>query len=456
MTRDTRFAVHTLGCKVNQVEGEAIAETAVRLGVEPVEDTRRANVIVLNTCSVTRTADLEAGQMARRFRRENPGAVIVVTGCYAQTRPAEAARLPVDYVIGHGGKDTLAREIPILAARGCLGTPEVRVTKILRDRRFPEFLLSDVPVTPRTRRFVKVQDGCDVFCSFCIVPQARGLPRSAGAEAILGEIHARVSEGTREIVLTGPHIGSWGRDLDPPARLADLLSLVRRGSGLSRVRVSSMEPSEFDEEVIREITDHPDVFCDHFHIPVQSGSDEVLRRMRRPHDVARYRALLERLARALGDVGLGTDVIAGFPGETQAQFRETLALLEDLPISFFHIFPFSLRSGTPAAKYPGQVATEVIRERAARLRDLGRRKANAFRERFVGRTLEVLLETPIPHASPEAGKEQRREIVMRGYSRNYIAVEARGTHLRTNEVRRVRIEAVSEDGNGAVRGRVLP
>jgi len=440
----TRLAVHTLGCKVNQVEGEAIARAAAGRGIACAADPARADVIVLNTCAVTRTADLEAGRLARRFRRENPDAVIVLTGCYAQTRPAEAARLPVDYVIGHGEKDRIAAGIETLVARGHLVRPEVRVGRILRERRLPVFDVSGRPLPARTRRMVKVQDGCDVFCSFCIVPHARGLPRSARADDVLAEIARHREEGAREIVLTGPHIGSWGRDLTPASRLADLLGRVRRESGLTRVRLSSMEPSEFDDGVVAEITGRiagqPEVFCDHLHIPLQSGSDAVLRRMRRPYDAAAFRALVERFARAVPDIGIGTDVIAGFPGESAAQFEETLRLLEETPVSFFHVFPFSPRDGTPAAKYPDPNSPEVIRERAARLRSLGRRKTRAFTERFVGRVLEVLPETPA------AGGR------LRGYSRNYIPVEVEGEGVRENVPVPVRIASIDDEGR--VLGRV--
>jgi threonylcarbamoyladenosine tRNA methylthiotransferase MtaB len=433
LDRVTRIAVHTLGCRVNQVEGEAIAAAAAARGAR-VTEASRADVVVLNTCAVTRTADLEAGQIARRVRRENPGSVIVLTGCYAQTRPREAARLPVDYVIGHGGKDAIAEEIPALAARGPLASPEIRVDAILRDRRVPDFRTAAFPLPGRTRPMVKVQDGCDVFCAFCIVPHARGLPRSVPAGDVLAEVAGHAAAGAREVVLTGPHIGSWGRDLAPPGRLADLLGRVRAESGLGRVRLSSMEPSEFDDAVISEIAGHPDVFCDHLHVPLQSGSDAVLRRMRRPYDAAAFRGLVARFARALPDVGIGTDVIAGFPGETEADFAATLALLEAEPVSFFHVFPFSPREGTPAARYPDRPAPEVIRERAARLRELGARKTRAFCERFLGRTLEVLLETPA-----RAGG-------MRGFSRNYIPVEVAGADLAPGAVVQARVASIHPAG----------
>jgi len=436
----TKLVVHTLGCKVNQYEGEGIAAVAAGEGVKAVSDPLKADVIVLNTCSVTRTADLEAGQLVRRFRRGNPDAVIVLTGCYAQIHPTEAARLPVDYVIGHGEKDTLGREIPAIARRGRRKRAEVRVGNILRDRRLPVFEQPAHSEVRRTRRFVKVQDGCDVFCSFCIVPHARGLPRSARADDLRQQIARHAREGVMEIVLTGPHIGSWGQDLSPRARLSDLLSRVRRESGFSRVRLSSMEPSEFDAEVISELTGHPDVFCDHFHIPLQSGSDAILRRMRRPYDAARFRRLAERFAKMLPDVGLGTDLIAGFPGERAQDHRKTVRLMEETPISFFHVFPFSARPGTPAARYPDQNRPEIIRERAAALRELGARKKRAFHERFVGKSVEVLLES-----HTDDGR-------LRGYSRNYVPVEVADENLSTNRVARVRIESIDDGGRVLGRG----
>ncbi|MDP3938399.1 MAG: tRNA (N(6)-L-threonylcarbamoyladenosine(37)-C(2))-methylthiotransferase MtaB [Deltaproteobacteria bacterium] len=436
----TRLHVHTLGCKVNQVEGEGIAGRAAAGGVRPVSDAAEADVIVLNSCAVTRAADLEAAKLARRYRRANPDAVIVLTGCYAQVRPAEAARLPVDYVVGHGGKDALAGEIAAMAARGRRASAEVRVAPIYRDRRLPVLPPEPGPAPDRTRRIVKVQDGCDVFCSFCIVPHARGLPRSIPAEAALAEIAGHVARGVREIVLTGPHIGSWGRDLSPPDTLASLLRRVRLEGGVSRLRLSSMEPSEFDDAVIDEISRHADVYCEHLHVPLQSGSDAVLRRMRRPYDTARFRDLTERFARALPRLGLGTDVIAGFPGETRAEFEETYTLLEASPVSFFHVFPFSPRPGTPAAKHPNQVPTPLIRARAARLRALGLRKAREFYGRFMGERLEVLLETRLDDGC------------YRGYSRNYIPVEVSGERLAANTLVQAKLVSAVE---GRVRGEAV-
>ncbi len=437
----TKLAVHTLGCKVNQYEGEGIADLAGRAGVEKVSEAAEAGVIVLNTCAVTRAADLEAGQLARRFRRENPDAIIVLTGCYAQIRPEEAARLPVDYVFGHGGKDLLARQIGALEARGRREAAEVRVGNVLRDRRLPVFSPSGRPDPARTRRLVKVQDGCDVFCSFCVVPRARGLPRSAPAEGVLAEIRRHLASGAVEVVLTGPHIGSWGEDLTPPGSLCDLLTRIRTEAGVSRLRLSGMEPSEFTGEVVREITEHPEVYCDHLHIPLQSGSDRILRRMRRPYRAAAFRALVARFVEALPEIGLGTDLIAGFPGEREEDFRETVRLLEETPISLFHVFPFSPRPGTPAARYPDQNPPEVIRERAALLRALGDRKREAFHRRFLGKTLEVLLETAVGEGA------------YRGTSRNYVPVVVHGEGLTTNKVARARIEAV--DAGGCVLGRCV-
>ena len=437
----TRLYVHTLGCKVNQYEGEGIADGAGLAGVVAASGLSDADVIVLNTCAVTRTADLEAGQLARRYRRANADAVIVLTGCYAQISPDEAARLPVDYVIGHRGKEALAGEIADMAARGRRARAEVRVDPVYRDRRLPLLSPGAGPAPFRTRRLVKVQDGCDVFCAFCIVPHARGLPRSASPGDVLAEVRGHAAGGVREIVLTGPHIGSWGRDLSPALHLSDLLSRVRREGRLSRLRLSSMEPSEFDEGVVEEITRHPEVFCDHVHIPLQSGSDAVLRRMRRPYDASQFLTLVDQFAKALPSVGIGTDVIAGFPGETESQFEETLQLLEASPVSYFHVFPFSPRPGTPAAKYPDPVPPGVIRARAARLRALGARKTRAFYRRFEGETLEVLLETP-----NEGGS-------FRGYSRNYIPLVVSGDGLCANRILQVKIAAA--DAQGRVQGRAI-
>jgi threonylcarbamoyladenosine tRNA methylthiotransferase MtaB len=379
-------ALSTLGCRLNQVESREIGALLAGHGYRVVEPGAGAQIHVINTCTVTGRADLSDRQLIRRIIRENPGAFVVVTGCWAQTDPQAAAGIAgVDLVVGNQEKYRLPELLATLAERP---RPAVAVADIREAR--------EVPVAPfarvigRSRAFVKIQDGCQHRCAFCIVPAARGRSRSQEPKVILDQVRALAAAGYRDVTLTGVDVGHYGWDLYPRTTLAALLHRLGEVDGLRWLRLSSVLPSYFTPELVEAVTTLP-VMAPHLHLPLQSGSDRVLRLMRRPYHTGMYRALVERLVAAVPDLGLGADVIVGHPGETEEDFAATLRLVEALPFSSLHVFAYSDRRGTEAAGRPDHVASAAIRERSRRLRRLGAEKSLAFRRGLVGRRREAVV-----------------------------------------------------------------
>ena len=379
-------AFATLGCKLNQVESQELCGLLEARGYRTVGFDEPAQVYVINTCTVTAKADYSDRQMIRRAIARNPDALIVATGCYAQTDPQAIARIRgVDLIVGHQEKYGLAELLESLEKRA---EPLIRVGEIRSTR--------SVPVAPpsrrpgRSRAFVKIQDGCQHRCAFCIVPYARGPGRSQAPEVVLEQVGAAVQFGYREVVLTGVDMGHYGWDLAPRTTLAALLARVAEVPGLGRLRLSSILPAYFTPELIEVVTGSS-LIAPHLHIPLQSGSDRLLRSMRRPYNTKLYRSLVERLSNAIPDLGLGADVIVGFPGEGAADFEETLRFIEALPFSYLHVFSYSDRKGTEAVRLPDHLPPQVIAGRSRALRALGRAKNLLFRRTFLDRTVEVLL-----------------------------------------------------------------
>ena len=391
MSLPVTVAFPTLGCRLNQVESQEMAALMETRGFHTVAAGSPAQIYVVNTCTVTGRADLSDRQLIRRVRRDNPEAVVVVTGCYAQTDPEAVARIGgVDLVIGNGEKYRLPELLAeLLVRRGAAaGPPPVRVAPIREARAMPFVPLSRV--TGRTRAFVKVQDGCQHRCAFCIVPAARGGSRSQEPDVVLEQACRLVEAGHGEITLTGVDLGHYGRDFVPRSSLAALLRRLAEVRGLRWLRLSSVLPAYFTPELIEAVTELP-VVAPHLHVPLQSGSDRVLRLMRRPYTTRMYRALAERLAGAIPDLGLGGDVIVGHPGEGDADFTATLDLVRALPFAYLHVFAYSDRRGTEAARLPGRVDSRTAKERSAVLRRLAADKGLEFRRRLLGRTPDVLV-----------------------------------------------------------------
>ncbi len=407
MTSPITVSVSTLGCRLNQVESQELMGLLERHGFRAVGDEEHAQVYVVNTCTVTGRADFSDRQMIRRVTREHPDALMVVTGCYAQTDPLAITRLPgVDLVVGNQEKYRLPELLSDLVKRR---QPEVLVGDIARAR--------DVPVAPfgrvsgRSRASVKIQDGCQHRCAFCIVPTARGASRSQDPKVVAEQVEALVEAGYAEITLTGVDIGHYGWDMIPRTTLAALVRRLGETRGLRWLRLSSVLPAYFTPELRDVVTTVP-IVVPHLHLPLQSGSDRVLKLMRRPYNTRMYRALVDDLARSIPGLGLGTDMIVGHPGERDDDFDATLDLVRALPFSYLHVFAYSDRRGTEAARRPERVPPATIRERSRRLRAAGREKSLAFRRAMVGQRRDVLVLTA----------RDRRTGLLSGLTSNYVEV----------------------------------
>ena len=402
----TKVALTTRGCKVNQYETAGITEELSRRGFTIVPFTSTADVYIINTCTVTAKTDYQSRQLIRRANRINPDASIIVTGCYAQTSPAELAELPgVTLVVGTEGKTA----IPDLLKHS-VDRHDGLITTDMADHT----VFSGLPVTEfpgHTRAFLKIQDGCNAFCSYCIVPYARGRSRSMPGYGVLRQMHSLRNAGYREIVLSGVHLGQWGLDFQRPASLLDLLRRIEIEKAVQRLRLSSIEPTEITDDMIRHMAESV-LICPHLHIPLQSGDDCILKAMNRHYSSDQFKDRIETIVSTLPDVAIGIDIIVGFPGEGEREFENTRALIESLPVAYLHVFPYSARSGTAAATLPDQVPEAIKKERGKLLRDIGRRKRIAYNKKFIGENLSVLVE----------GTYDRDTGFMKGFSENYIPV----------------------------------
>ena len=380
-----RVALHTLGCKLNYAETASLTRQFLDRGFELVEFGQPADVCLINTCTVTRRADSECRQMIRRALRTSPHPFVIVTGCYAQLEPEEVASIAgVDVVLGAREKFELFTHVRDFTKGAA---PRVLVSDIDTVDSFGA--AASAEGADRTRAFLKVQDGCDYTCSFCTIPLARGASRSQSIEACLSQARDIIGQGYKEIVLTGVNVGDYGHAAG--GGLPDLLRVLAGVEGLERIRISSVEPNLFTEELLELAASNPKI-CRHFHIPLQSGDDEMLRRMRRRYTALDYARLVGRIRRVLPDCGIGVDVIVGFPGETRQHFERTHEFLRDLDVSYLHVFTYSERPDTPAAAMAGQVPVQDRQERNRMLRILGQKKRLAFYQGLVGSTLEVLTE----------------------------------------------------------------
>ncbi|MHB9148926.1 MAG: tRNA (N(6)-L-threonylcarbamoyladenosine(37)-C(2))-methylthiotransferase MtaB [Thermoleophilia bacterium] len=401
----TTVAFRTLGCKLNQCETAQMEESLTARGLELVPWTRTADVRVLNTCTVTGRTDRSCRNEIGRVRRSDPASRLIVTGCYAQVAAETIAAIPgVDLVLGNVDKAGLAEHIHEL-----LGSPKTSVSVPPTEPELENCRESAAPtvVTPYsagatfagdfvthfsgyTRAFLKIQNGCDSRCSYCIIPVARGPSRSMPLADVLEQVNLLTERGYGEVVLTGIHLGRWGRDTGEGS-LADLLESLLRETSALRFRLSSIEPLEVDERLLAVARGAGNRFAEHFHMPLQSGSPSVLRRMNRPYSVADYSSRVLAVREAFPDAAIGADVIVGFPGESNEEFAETLELVDRLPLTYLHVFPYSDRPGTEASRASGKVAPELIAERSARLRALGSAKDADFQGTFAGRELQALV-----------------------------------------------------------------
>ncbi|MBX6377069.1 MAG: tRNA (N(6)-L-threonylcarbamoyladenosine(37)-C(2))-methylthiotransferase MtaB [Clostridia bacterium] len=423
-----RVALRALGCKVSQYDGEAMLARFQAEGYAVVDFDDLADVYIVNACAVTHEAERKARQLVRRAYRRNPDAIVVLAGCYPQTSPAEAASLPgVSVVIGNAER---GRVVELVERARADGEPVSLVGNIFAARTFEE--LSVEGFLGRTRAAVKVQDGCNEFCTYCIIPYARGGLRSRPLASVQEEVARLAAAGFREVVLTGIHLGAYGRDLPDRPGLADLVRAVAAVGGVDRIRLSSVEPMDVDRRLLEAMAEDLRV-CPHLHLPVQSGCDRILARMRRRYKAAEVEALVAEARRRIPDLAVTTDVIVGFPGESEADFAETLAFVERVGFTRVHVFPFSPRRGTPAAAYPDQVPYDVKNRRVRALIELGDRLAETFHRRQVGRRATVLVEAA-------DGKE------MEGLTANYVRVRFPGDPCWHNRLVHVEVEGADAEG----------
>ncbi|MDH5160178.1 tRNA (N(6)-L-threonylcarbamoyladenosine(37)-C(2))-methylthiotransferase MtaB [Heyndrickxia sp. FSL K6-6286] len=405
----SQVAFHTLGCKVNHYETEAIWQLFKAQGYDRVDFESMADVYVINTCTVTNTGDKKSRQVIRRAVRKNPDAVICVTGCYAQTSPAEIMAIPgVDIVVGTQDRTKMLDYIEQFKQER---KPINGVGNIMKNRVYEEL---DVPAfTDRTRASLKIQEGCNNFCTFCIIPWARGLMRSRDPKEVIHQAQQLVDAGYKEIVLTGIHTGGYGQDFKD-YNLAMLLSdMEKQVKGLKRIRISSIEASQLTDEVI-EVIDKSKLIVRHMHIPLQSGSDTVLKRMRRKYTMAEYEERLLKLKKALPGLAITSDVIVGFPGETEEEFMETYNFIKKHKFAELHVFPYSKRTGTPAARMEDQIDEEIKNERVHRLISLSDQLAKEYASNFENEVLEVIPE--------EKFKDDPASGLYEGYTDNYLKV----------------------------------
>ena len=404
-----KYKITTLGCKVNRAESDQIAAAMRSACWQPAGKRQDADVCIINTCTVTRKASMQSRQAIRKAMRANPNARILVTGCYAQTEPETVSR-----IVGAGGLVRRGDQTDI-AAMLCdvIGSdcgPVETAAEI--SGKLPAGGSSEsASVAERTRPFLKVQDGCDAFCTYCIVPHARGRSRSLPPGEVLESLRMLAGAGFHEAVLAGIHLGCYGRDLHPAASLFDLLRRIDAERPIRRLRLSSIEPLELTWTKV-ELTAASDCICPHLHIPVQSGDDDVLDRMGRPYTARQFEELVLAIHRRMPEAAIGADVLVGFPAENGPAFERTYQLAERLPLSYLHVFPFSPRPGTPAAAMPDQIPAGVVKERSARMRRLGEQLRRAFRRRFLHRRLEVLVET----------SRDRHSGMLKGLTANYLPV----------------------------------
>jgi threonylcarbamoyladenosine tRNA methylthiotransferase MtaB len=387
-----RVALMTVGCKLNQYESEGIAEAFEAAGFEVVPFGDPADVYVVNTCTVTARSDYRSRQMLRRASRRNPSAVVVATGCYAQREPGALASMPeVDLVVGNTAKHAISDLVAERLAAPRRATSATGGADVLvPPHASPAFRGFDIArFRGHTRAFLKIQDGCDGRCAYCAVPDARGPARSRPLADVVAQAERLVENGYREIVLTGVHTGSYGAAGGP--RLPELLGALEEIQGLERLRLGSIEPNELTRELASTILGSAAI-CRHLHVPLESGSDATLARMRRAYTRAEYAEAVRRVTDQDPRAGLGADVMVGFPGETEADFEDTVALIEELPFTYLHVFSFSPRAGTPAAAMTGAVPGPEKRRRSRALRELGRSKSLAFRKGLIGGRLNVLVE----------------------------------------------------------------
>ena len=401
-----KAAFYTLGCKVNQYETEAMTESFENAGYEIVDYSEFADVYIINTCTVTNMGDRKSRQIIRRAREKNPEALVAVVGCYSQIAPGEVLEIPeVSLVVG---TDERSRMVELVEYAMQKEEKLNMVNDIMKVREFEEMPIKSYK--SRTRAFLKIQEGCDQYCTYCIIPYARGHIRSRKPDSIIAEVKELAENGFREIVLTGIHVASYGKDLGNTS-LIDIIEKVHEIDGIRRIRMSSVDPNVMTDGFIERLSRLPKI-CGHFHLSLQSGCDETLKRMNRKYTTGEYRRVVEKLREVFADVAITTDLIVGFPGETEEEFQKTVDFVEEIAFSGMHVFKYSQRSGTPAAKYENQVKPQVKDARSKVITAIAEKNEEKFKKAFIGRSKPVLYEQPF----------DGQKSLFEGLTDNYIRV----------------------------------
>ena len=405
----------TLGCKVNQYETNAMMQKMIEAGYEVVDFETKADIYIINTCTVTNMADKKSRQMLRRVKEINPEAILVAVGCYAQVAKEKLEQIPeIDLILGINEKNDIVKYVE-------QASKNTYVSDVLHQTEFLDF--GDVTYTEKTRAVIKVQDGCNQFCSYCIIPYARGRIRSRKPESVIKEITDVAKEGIKEVVITGIHIASYGKDFNTEYRLIDLLEEIQKVDCVQRIRLGSLEPTLITEEFVTRLKELSKI-CDHFHLSLQSGCDETLKRMNRKYTTDQFRHVVELLRNAYPEVHLTTDVIVGFPGETEEEFNKTYEFLKEIKFYKMHVFKYSPRSGTVAAKMPNQIDGNIKEERSNKLIELSDKNEEEYNQKYIGKEVEVLL-------------EEREGEYLKGHTTNYMVVKMKTNADLENTIQKV-------------------
>lgn len=389
-------------------------------GYEVIEHTKRADIYIINTCTVTNMSDRKSRQMLRRMKEQNQNAIVVAVGCYAQVAKEELKKIPeIDLVLGNNEKLKITDYVEDYIEKN---GNQIEIEDVMHSKEFYDF--GDVTFTEKTRAVIKIQDGCDRFCSYCIIPYARGRVRSRKPESIVSEIEKIAKEGIKEVVITGIHIASYGKDFKNDYRLIDLLEELNKINGIERIRLGSIEPLLITEEFVNRLKKLEKV-CHHFHLSLQSGCNETLKRMNRRYTIEEFKEIVERLRNTYKDVMLTTDIIVGFPGENEEEFEETYKFLKDIKFYKMHIFKYSPRKGTKAAEMKNQVNGNIKEERSKKLIELSDENEKEYNEKYIGKEVEILF-------------EEEKEGLYKGHTQNYILAYYKTDKKLENKIVRVK------------------
>ena len=416
----------TLGCKVNQYETNAMTQQFIEKGYEVVDHIKKADIYIVNTCTVTNMSDRKSRQMLRRVKELNKEGIVVACGCYAQVAKEELEKIEeINLVLGNNEKKNIVEYVETYIHHQTLN----EIEDVMNQKEFVEF--GDITFTEKTRAVIKIQDGCDRFCSYCIIPYARGRVRSRKPEHILSEIQKIAKEGIKEVVITGIHIASYGKDFKQEYRLIDLLEEMNEIEGIERIRLGSIEPLLITEEFVSRLEKLSKI-CHQFHLSLQSGCDETLKRMNRRYTTEQFRKITKLLRKTFEDAILTTDIIVGFPGESEEEFERTYAFLSEIKFYKMHVFKYSPRKGTKATTMPNQIDGNQKEERSRRLIELSKKKKKAYNEQYIGKEVEVLF-------------EEEKNGMWQGHTKNYILAHYKTEENMENKIIKLKCEKAEQE-----------